>query len=163
MLSDITAGAMSTEEMVDAVFSWVRDEFVLLEGPEFDSGGVRDLDLNHVGLSAITTGEATDAEKGRAARDWLLKDFALLEGPEFHFGGGVRDLKDVINSKEATAAEKALLMGTLLAKLEIPFAAAAVRTPVLGPVDRQDLDDTWMIESGRALRLMQKSFGLAHR
>jgi hypothetical protein len=136
VLSDITAGAMSTEEMVDAVFSWVRDEFVLLEGPEFDSGGVRDLDLNHVGLSAITTGEATDAEKGRAARDWLLKDFALLEGPEFHFGGGVRDLKDVINSKEATAAEKALLMGTLLAKLEIPFAAAAVRTPVLGPVDR---------------------------
>lgn len=79
-LYDITAGAMSTEEMVAAVFTWVRDDFTLLEGPEFDSRGIQDMDLNHVALSAITKGKVTYAERRRAARDWLLDEFTLLEG-----------------------------------------------------------------------------------
>ena len=132
-LYDITAGAMSTEEMVAAVFTWVRDEFTLLEGPEFDSRGVQDMDLNEVALTAITKGGATDEERRSAARIWL-DNFTLLEGPEFEFGGGVRAMNDVIKSREATATEKVLLMGTLLAKLEIAFTVAAVRTPDLGPV-----------------------------
>jgi hypothetical protein len=135
-LYDMTAGAMSTEEMVAAVFTWVRDEFTLLEGPEFDSRGVQEMDLNDAALTAITKGMVAEEQKRRAMQPWLRYDFPLLSGSEFRFGGGVRDLNEVIRSSEATATEKVLLMGALLAKLEIAFTVAAVRTPGLGPVDR---------------------------
>jgi hypothetical protein len=86
-------------------------------------------------LSTITTGKTTDREKTAAVCTWVRDKFTLLEGPEYS-SGGVRDLNEVIKSKEATPTEKALLMGAVLRKLDIPVTAALVRTTELGPVDR---------------------------
>ena len=99
------------------------------------SGMAEDLEGVDIALSAITTGKPTDAEKTAALFVWVRDKFTLLEGPEYD-SGGVRDLNDVIKSKEATPTEKALLMGALLAKLDVPATAAVIRTPALGPVDR---------------------------
>ena len=99
------------------------------------SGMAEDLEGIDIALSTITTGKPTDADKTAAVFTWVRDKFTLLEGPEFR-SGGVRDMNDVIKSKEATSTEKALLMGSLLAKLEIPFTAAVVRTPALGPVEQ---------------------------
>jgi transglutaminase-like putative cysteine protease len=94
-----------------------------------------DLEGVDIALSTITTGKTTNTARAEAVFSWVRDKFTLLEGPDYD-SGGVRDLNDVIKAKEATPTEKALLMGALLAKLEIPATAAAVRTPDLGKVDR---------------------------
>ena len=94
-----------------------------------------DLQGMDIVLSTITTGKTTDREKAEAACAWVRDKFTLLEGEDYA-SGGVRDLNDVIKSKEATKTEKVLLMGAILRKLDIPVTAALVRTTDLGPVDR---------------------------
>ena len=88
-----------------------------------------------IALSAVTTGKTTNLEKTEALFTWVRDKFTLLEGQDYD-RGGVRDLNEVVKAKEGTMAEKVLLMGALMSKLDIPVTAAVVRTPELGAVDR---------------------------
>ncbi len=87
-------------------------------------------------LGAITTGAQTAQERERAVFENVRDKYELLKGDDIQ-DSGFREITDVIKAKNATAAEKAMLMAVMLKKLEIPVSLAVARSSDLGPVNRK--------------------------
>ena len=100
----------------------------MIEQMAEDTGGM------DIALSTITTGKTTNAAKTEAVYNWVRDKITLLEGPEYQ-QFGLREMKEVIKSKQGTAFEKTFLMAVMLTKLELPATIAGIRSPELGKLD----------------------------
>lgn len=92
-------------------------------------------------LTAITTGKTTQEAKVAAVFEHVRDKIGLLEGPRYS-PLARRDPENLVSAKEATPAEKAMMMAVMLRKLDIPASLALLQTPAHGTFDEER--ETWL-------------------